>query len=213
MRIGKAALFSVSVLVVAVALLLPLSAQAQTAGEITGQVFDNSKAAVADATVTARNVGTGETRSVKTDSQGLYRITELRVGTYDVSAERQGFRRQIQTGVVLSVAATVQLNFTIQVGAVNEEVVVTSDAPIIEKGDASTGTTMETQQIGELPINGRDYARFALLTPGAVLRSNFIADLSFNGLHTVHNQFSIDGIDASRVEIGRASCRERVWST
>src|SRR5439155_448753 len=200
MRIGKAALFSVSVLVVAVALLLPLSAQAQTAGEITGQVFDNSKAAVADATVTARNVGTGETRSVQTDSQGHYRITELRVGTYDVSSERQGFRRQVQTGVVLSVAATVQLNFTIQVGAVNEEVVVTSEAPIIEKSDASTGTTMDTQQIGELPINGRDYARFALMTPGAVLRSNFIADLSFNGLHTVHNQFSIDGIDASRVD-------------
>src|SRR6266576_3027165 len=200
MRIGKAALFSVSVLVVVVAFLLPLSAKAQTAGEITGQVFDNSKAAEADATVTAKNVGTGETRSVKTDSQGLYRITELRVGTYDVSAERQGFRRQVQTGLVMSVAATVQLNFTIQVGEINEEVVVTSDAPIIEKGDASTGTTMDTQQIGELPINGRDYARFALLTPGAVLRSNFIADLSFNGLHTVHNQFSIDGIDASRVD-------------
>ena len=177
-----------------------MSAQAQTAGEITGQVFDNSKAAVADATVTAKNAGTGETRTVQTDSQGHYRITELRVGTYDVSSERQGFRRQVQTGVVLSVAATVQLNFTIQVGAVNEEVVVTSEAPIIEKSDASTGTTMDTQQIGELPINGRDYARFALMTPGAVLRSNFIADLSFNGLHTVHNQFSIDGIDASRVD-------------
>src|SRR5882672_11779844 len=201
MRISKAAaLFSASVLVVVVAFLLPLLAQAQTAGEITGQVLDNSKASIADATVTAKNLGTGETRTVQTDSQGHYRITELRVGTYDVSAERQGFRRQVQTGVVLNVAATVQLNFTIQVGAVNEEVVVTSDAPIIEKGDASTGSTMQTQQIDELPINGRDYARFALLTPGAVLRSNFIADLSFNGLHTVHNQFSIDGIDASRVD-------------
>src|SRR6267142_5393517 len=138
MRISKAAaLFSASVLVVVVAFLLPLLAQAQTAGEISGQVFDNSKAAVAEATVTAKNVGTGETRSVKTDTQGLYRITELRVGTYDVSAERQGFRRQVQTGVVLSVAATVQLNFTIQGGAINAEVVVTADAAIIEKGDAS----------------------------------------------------------------------------
>lgn len=200
MRIGEGTLFSVRALVVVVAFLLPLSAQAQTAGEITGQVFDISKAAVAEATVTAKNVGTSETRSVQTDSQGHYRITELRVGTYDVSAERQGFRRQVQTGVVLNVAATVQLNFTIQVGEVNAEVVVTADAAIIEKGDASTGTTMATQQINELPINGRDYARFALLTPGAVLRSNFIADLSFNGLHTVHNQFSIDGIDASRVD-------------
>ena len=200
MRIGRGVLFPVSLLVVVVALLLPLSGQAQTAGEITGQVFDISKASVADATVTAKNVGTAETRSVQADSQGHYRITELRIGTYDISAEHQGFRREVKTGVLLSVAATVELNFTLQVGAVNEEVVVTSDAPIIEKGDASTGTTMQTQQIDELPINGRDYARFALLTPGAVLRSNFISDLSFNGLHTVHNQFSIDGIDASRVD-------------
>jgi hypothetical protein len=200
MRIGKGPLFSVSRLVVVVVFLLPLSAQAQTAGEITGQVFDNSKAAVADATVTAKNVGTGEARSVQTDAQGHYIITELRVGAYDVSAEHQGFRREVKTRVLLNVAATVELNFTIQVGALSEEVVVTSDAPIIEKGDASTGTTMETQQIDDLPINGRDYARFALLTPGAVLRSNFIADLSFNGLHTVHNQFSIDGVDASRVD-------------
>src|SRR6266478_3179173 len=147
MRIGEGTLFSVRALLVAFGLLLPFSAQGQTAGEITGQVFDNSKAAVADATVTAKNVGTGETRTVQTDSQGHYRITELRVGTYDVSAERQGFRRQVQTGVVLNVAATVQLNFTIQVGEVNAEVVVTSDAPIIEKGDASTGTTMDTEQI------------------------------------------------------------------
>jgi hypothetical protein len=200
MRIGKSTLFFVGALVLVFGLLLPFSAQAQTTGEITGQVFDKSKASIADATVTAKNVGTDETRTVQTDSQGHYRITELRVGTYDVSAERQGFRRQVQTGVVLNVAATVQLNFTIEVGAVNEEVVVTSDAPIIEKGDASTGTTMQTQQLSDLPINGRDYARFALLTPGAVLRSNFIADLSFNGLHTVHNQFSIDGVDASRVD-------------
>ncbi len=187
-------------LVVVIAFLMPSSANAQTAGEITGQVLDNSKASIAGATVTAKSVGTGETRTVQTDSQGHYRLTDLRIGTYDISAEHQGFRREVKTGVLLNVAATVELNFTIQVGSVNEEIVVTSDAPILEKGDASTGTTMQTQQIDELPINGRDYARFALLTPGAVLRSNFIADLSFNGLHTVHNQFSIDGVDASRVD-------------
>ncbi len=76
MRIGEGTLFSVRALVVVVAFLLPLSAQAQTAGEITGQVFDISKAAVAEATVTAKNVGTSETRSVQTDSQGHYRITD-----------------------------------------------------------------------------------------------------------------------------------------
>src|SRR6185437_12231904 len=81
-----------------------------------------------------------------------------------------------------------------------QQVVVTSEAPIIDKSDAGTGTVMSNQQVTELPINGRDYARFSLLTPGAVFRSNYIADLTFDGLHSVHNQFSIDGIDASRVD-------------
>ena len=142
-----------------------VATQAQTTGEITGQVFDNSKASIAGAMVSAKNVGTGEIRSVQTDSQGHYKITELRIGTYDVSAEHQGFRREIKTGALLTVTATIEMNFTLQVGVVNEEVVVTSDAPVLDKGDASTGTTMGTEQLGELPIIGRDYARFALLTP------------------------------------------------
>jgi hypothetical protein len=200
MKNSRAGLTFVGVLLASSALLLPSSAMAQTSGAITGQVFDSSKAAVVEATVTAKNVGTGETRVVQTDSQGYYTLTELRVGTYDVSAERQGFRRTVQKGVLLNVATTVQLNFTLEVGEVSEQIVVTSEAPVIEKSDPATGTTLQTQQLSELPINGRDYARFSLLTPGAVLRSNFIADLSFDGLHTVHNQFSIDGIDASRVD-------------
>jgi hypothetical protein len=74
-----------------------------------------------------------------------------------------------------------------------------SETPIIDKADASTGRVLDNEEVGELPINGRDYARFSLLTPGAIFRSNFIADLAFEGLHSVHNQFSIDGIDASCV--------------
>src|ERR1700739_4461978 len=71
---------------------------------------------------------------------------------------------------------------------------------MINEADASTGTVLDNQEVSELPINGRDYARFSSLTPGAIVRSNFIADLTFDGLHSVHNQFSIDGIDASRVD-------------
>src|SRR5579862_10043079 len=101
---------------------------------------------------------------------------------------------------MLSVATTVTLNSMLTVGSVKQAVVVTSKAPIIDKADASTGTVLDNQEVSELPINGRDYARFSLLTPGAIFRSNYIADLTFNGLHSVHNQFSIDGVDASRVD-------------
>ena len=174
-------------------------AQAQTAGEITGQVLDPSKAAISNAAVTVTNSANGAVRKVQTDSQGRYALTDLPVGTYFITVEHEGFQQLKQTGLMLNVATTVTLNLTLAVGAVSQKVVVTSEAPIIDKADASTGTVLDNQEVGELPINGRDYARFSLLTPGAIFRSNFIADLTFDGLHSVHNQFSIDGIDASRV--------------
>ena len=174
-------------------------AQAQTAGEITGQVLDPSKAAISNAAVTATNSATGAVRKAQTDSQGHYALTDLPVGTYSVTVEHEGFQQLTQTGVRLNVATTVTLNLTLTIGPVSQKVVVTSEAPIIDKADAGTGTVLDNQEVGELPINGRDYARFSLLTPGAIFRSNFIADLTFDGLHSVHNQFSIDGIDASRV--------------
>jgi len=68
--------------------------------------------------------------------------------------------------------------------------------------ETSTGITIDGALLRKLPINGRDYARFSLLTPGALPRSNQIADLSFHGLQTVHNQFVMDGVDASRVDVG-----------
>ncbi|HVR25368.1 MAG TPA: carboxypeptidase-like regulatory domain-containing protein, partial [Candidatus Polarisedimenticolia bacterium] len=175
-------------------------AQAQTAGEITGQVLDPTKAAISDATVTATNSANGAVRKAQTDSQGHYALTNLPVGTYSITVEHEGFQQLKQTGVMLNVATTVMLNATLTIGSVKQELVVTSEAPIIDKADASTGTVLDNQEVGELPINGRDYARFSLLTPGAVFRSNYIADLTFDGLHSVHNQFSIDGVDASRVD-------------
>jgi hypothetical protein len=174
-------------------------AQAQTAAEITGRVTDPSKAGIPNAAVTATNSATGAVRKAQSDSQGHYALTELPVGTYSITVEHEGFQQLKQTGVIVNVATTVTLNLTLTVGAMKQEVVVSSEAPIIDKADASTGTVLDNQQVGELPINGRDYARFSLLTPGAIFRSNFIADLTFDGLQSVHNQFSVDGIDASRV--------------
>jgi len=62
------------------------------------------------------------------------------------------------------------------------------------------GTTLNTAALAQLPINGRDYARFTLLTPGAVASTNILANISFNGQQISANRFSIDGVDASRVD-------------
>lgn len=181
-------------------LALPMIAGAQTAGMVTGRVYDPSKATIPGATITALNVATGETRSSVTDQSGAYILPSLPIGTYDISAEAQGFSKQVNKGVTIGVASSLVIDFTLAVGEVSQLIEVSSEAPILETTNATTGGTMENRQLTELPINGRDYARFSLLVPGALARSNFIADLSFNGQHTVHNQFQIDGIDASRVD-------------
>jgi hypothetical protein len=194
-------LFKLCMVMVAIGMLsMPCWLYAQTAGAISGQVFDTSKAALPDAVVTVENVANGQKRQAQTDVSGRYAVPDLPVGTYNVTVGHAGFQTQVQKGVILNLGKTVSLDFTLPVGQRAETVEVTAQVPLLESTGASTGSTMENRQVVELPINGRDYARFGLLIPGAVARSNYIADLSFNGLHTVHNQFTIDGIDASRVD-------------
>ncbi len=175
------------------------SVSAQTAGRITGQVLDSSQAVIPGATVTAQNIANGQQRRATADSQGRYVIADIPVGVYKVVVEHAGFQTQAHNDVQVNVAATVSVDFVLQAGQVTEVVQITGEASTIESTQTSGGV-MNNKSLVELPINGRDYARFSLLIPGAVARSNFIADLSFNGLHTVHNQFQIDGIDASRVD-------------
>src|SRR5215831_2086715 len=178
---------------------ISVGVNAQTAGRITGQVMDSSQAVIPGASVTAQNIANGQQRQATTNSQGRYVIADLPVGAYKLTVEGQGFQTQARGDVRVNVATTVTIDFTLQAGQVNEVVQVTGEASTLEATQTSGGV-MNNQSLVELPINGRDYARFSLLIPGAVARSNFIADLSFNGLHTVHNQFQIDGVDASRVD-------------
>jgi hypothetical protein len=175
-------------------------ANAQIYGGISGTVQDTARAVIQGAKVTAVNENTGAATTAVTDGEGFYTFPNLLVGSYRITAESPGFAKEVQNDVAVSVDTPLRLNFTLPAGAVSQSVVVTSQALAIDTTTAALGNIMDQRQLSSLPINGRDYARFSLLTPGAVARSNYIADLSFDGLHSVHNQFSIDGVDASRVD-------------
>ncbi|MFZ0924512.1 MAG: TonB-dependent receptor, partial [Candidatus Acidiferrales bacterium] len=175
-------------------------AQGQVQANITGQVTDASGGAVPGVAIVALNVATGQTWNATTDPAGHYYIAELPVGTYRVTAEHSGFDKQVIDNVILSVGATVAVNIGLKVGAISQQVEVTAAAPAFQTTNATTGSTMGNAQISQLPINGRDYGRFSMLTPGATVREGYIADLSFNGLSDVSNTFSIDGIDATRID-------------
>lgn len=171
-----------------------------TTGRITGEVFDPSQAHVSDAAVTAVHLATGQSFHATSDSSGLYVLPNLPIGGYQLTIIHPGFEKQILNDITVQVDEVVRLNVTLQVGQVSQQIEVNSQAPVIDTSDPTVGSTLSNQQISQLPINGRDYARFSLLTPGAVLRSSEIADLTFNGLQSGNNQFSMDGIDATRVD-------------
>jgi hypothetical protein len=170
-----------------------------TTGQISGQVTDSTQAALPAATVTVLQVSTGHATTVTTDSNGAYVIPSLQIGTYSVTVEHAGFSKT-QTTVLLNVDETYRLNLALSVGAENQAINVTAESATLETTNPEISGTFQTAQIAELPINGRDYGRFSLLTPGAVLRSSQIADITFNGMMSTDNQFAIDGIDATRVD-------------
>jgi hypothetical protein len=169
----------------------------QTAGKILGQINDSSQAAVPDAQILATNVATSLKRTTVSDSKGSYAIADLPIGTYNISVTHTGFSTAQRPNVLITVAQTATVDFVLQPGTVSQVVEVQSQPEAV---DVQPGETLTTRQVENLPINGRDFARFAFQTPGAVARSNYIADMSFNGQHTVHNQFAIDGVDATRVD-------------
>ncbi|HWA95053.1 MAG TPA: TonB-dependent receptor [Terracidiphilus sp.] len=183
-----------------IALIVPQANAQATYGSASGIVRDSTGAVIVGATVTATNTSIGTKLSVVSNSVGRWVFPSLSVGVYDISIEASGFKKTIHTHVTVDVASPVLLNVTLVPGTAEQQVEVSADVPMIEKADAALGGITDGRQLHDLPINGRDYARFSLLVPGAVARSSYIADLSFDGLHSVHNQFSIDGVDASRVD-------------
>src|SRR5436305_8081230 len=160
-------LFSSSILVLA-----------QTAGTLTGEVLDPSKASIGGAKVTATNLATGQKREATSDASGRYTIPDVRIGTYTVTAEQTGFQKRVASDIAVGVAQQVTVNFDLETGTLTQVVEVAGQATPIEE---TTGTTFNNRAIVDLPINGRDYARFSLLTPGAAASSNFIAMLTVNG--------------------------------
>jgi hypothetical protein len=169
---------------------------AQTSGRISGRVSDRSSAVIPGARIIAENTADGQQRYATTDITGYYTISNIAIGVYSIKAEQLGFRTVERPAVKVGVAENVVADFELQAGGPNEVINVNGEAPV----ESPLGKEFNSLQLLDLPINGRDFPRFSLLSPGAVARTSFIADLSFNGLQTVNNQFAIDGVDASRVD-------------
>jgi hypothetical protein len=138
-----------------------------TSASLTGNVTDPSGAAVAGATVTITNTGTGLTQSVKTDSVGTYLLRPLPIGNYSLEIDAAGFDRYLQTGIELTANLAATQNVRMKIGSGRAETIsVIADAELINTSSAELGTTIREDAISELPLNGRDPSSLVLLAPG-----------------------------------------------
>src|SRR3954468_443989 len=169
----------------AIALLLALAPAAfaqQTTGNISGRVVDQQSSGVPGATVTASNAQTGFVRTAVSDSEGVYRLAALPVGTYDVKVEMSGFSTPDRKGIIVNVGQTLDVGFTLQVANLAENVTVSGQSPLVEVGSSSVGGVVDVQNIESLPLNGRQFANLALTIPGV--------GLGFHSDPTKSTQFS-----------------------
>jgi hypothetical protein len=144
---------------------LPLQAQFDT-GQIAGYIRDASQAVIAGANVTLTNEGNGQQRQTTTNASGYYVIPNLPVGTYSASAESAGFKKTIQSGIVLDSAARLSVDLVLTVGAVTDSVEVKGAVTPVQTESAQVGRVVDTKQIQDLTLNGRNPIYFALLKPG-----------------------------------------------
>jgi carboxypeptidase family protein/TonB-dependent receptor-like protein len=142
-----------------------LRAQISTA-TISGTVADSQNARLPGAKILITNVAMGVSTTATTDSDGIYTASSLPIGTYEVEAQRDGFKTSVRNGVLLTVGKDAVVDFTLTVGQVTETVHVTAEVPMVETSSSSLSSLVGQQQIRELPLNGRNFVQLTLLTPG-----------------------------------------------
>ena len=194
-------------------LLLALSAvafaQSTTTGAIGGVVTNPAKEVVPGAAITVKNVGTNKEDSATTDDIGRFKVANLQPGNYSVTVNAAGFSPMTSENVTVEVGRETSLDVALSVGPVTGQVDVTAEAPVINTTQQDFSTNINQTSINELPINGRRWSNFALLTPGAVPDGTF-GLISFRGISGLLNNNTIDGGDNNQAFFAEERGRTRI---
>ncbi len=186
---------------------LPVFAQSEAGGAtINGLVSDPSSASIPEASVQITSLDTGAGRKLLTGASGAFSAVRLPAGRYKISVQKDGFKTIGRSDLVLAVGSVVSLDFRLEVGNTTEAVQVTSSLPVIETGRSQTSTVVNEKSVRDLPINGRNFLDFTILTPG-VIRDTRVGDLSFAGQKGTGNSLLVDGMDSNSSFWGQSAGR------
>jgi len=205
-------LFGLSIALLVVCLFGRNAAVAQTGTTaINGNVTDQQGSSIAGAKVTLTLAGTESARSIETDSSGYYQFQALPPGVYSVKVEMAGFRSIVREKVELLVATDRKLDFQLELGEVNQSIVVSEAPPALNTQDATVGNAFNEQEVKELPFLARNVVNLLTLQPGVVFTGNSDTDrLSqgdistldgregvVNGVRGNQTNVTLDGVDAN----------------
>lgn len=172
-----------------------------SSGRISGTVTDSTGAVVANAAVTISDPATNLSRTVTTDENGFYTVTNLPVGTYSVSAEVQNFKKSVLSGNVLNADGRLTVDFILETGDLSEVVEVTQESgETVNVTSGEVAKVIDGQQVDNLALNGRNYYQLLTVIPGAVATSDDPLDtnlatntININGNRGVSNNLTLDG--------------------
>jgi len=184
-------------------------AQSTTTGAIGGVVTNPNKEVVPGASVTVKNLGTNKEDSATTDDSGRFKVPNLQPGNYSVTVNSSGFSPMTQENVVVEIGRETNLEVALSLGPVTGTVDVSAEAPVINTTQQDFSSNINQTSINELPINGRRWSNFALLTPGAVPDGTF-GLISFRGISGLLNNNTIDGGDNNQAFFAEERGRTRI---
>ena len=172
-----------------------------TFGRISGTVSDSAGAAVPNATVTVSNPSTNFTRTVTTDGSGFYTVTNVPVGTYNVSVEMQNFKKAVRPGNIINADSRLTVDVALETGQISEVVEVTpTSGETVNTTSGEVGKVIDNQQVDNLALNGRNYYQLLSVIPGAVITTDDQLDtnlatntININGSRGVANNLTVDG--------------------
>ena len=144
---------------------VPLAAQ-EFRGAITGTITDPQGAPIAAAAVEARNIDTGTVEKTATNASGIYVLPYLTVGHYSLTASAPGFKQALRSNIELRIGDRLQIDFSMQLGVVSEQVTVSGESDVLETTNAMQGQVIDSKTIGDMPLLGRNPVMLTLLSTG-----------------------------------------------
>jgi len=192
----------IAVLAISAVAFLPYSFAQKTTGDINGTVTDPSGAAVPGGALTLTDQATGATRKTTSDTQGSFSFLDLPVGNYILTTKKDGFKTVSQKDLAVHVATVTNAAVQLPVGAISETVTVEATAVTLNTENGEVGNVMLSEQVSQLPLNGRNFIELTTLMPGASVGGGFDnknkgllagVDISFSGAPANANQWQVNG--------------------